>query len=94
MSCQHLNFRAAVDVHRLTDDTNPDSIVGYTSDIHIFCAECGIPFQFLGIPQGVSFTNNKPMVSLDGTELRTPIIPSSDPVDQVHSLLTLKTKDG
>ena len=85
--CDHKNFRAAVDVCRLTADTDPELIVGFVADVKINCAECGMPFEFIGLPTGLSVTNSRPMVSMDGKELRAPIKPSSDPADEINSLL-------
>jgi hypothetical protein len=87
MSCQHFNFQAYVNVCRLTADTDPDKVVGFAADVKINCVDCGMPFEFTGLPSGVSVTNSKPMVSIDGTELRAPIKPSSDAVEQVKSIL-------
>jgi hypothetical protein len=85
--CDHLNFQASVSVCRLTADTDPNNIVGYAADVKIHCADCGLPFAFTGLPAGISMTNSSPMVSIDGKELRVPLKPSSDPVDQVVSLM-------
>lgn len=87
MSCKHFNFRASVNVCRLTADTDPEKIVGYTADITVTCDECGLPFEFVGFPEGVSVTNTKPMVSVGRLELRAPLIPSSDAVDHVNAIL-------
>jgi hypothetical protein len=87
MDCQHLNFSAIVDVHRLLDDADQSKVVGYASEIKINCADCGLPFVFKGLPAGVSITNSNAMVSMDGKELRAPLKPSADAVDQVKSIL-------
>lgn len=90
MSCQHLNFAASVNVCRLTADTNPELVIGYAADVKINCADCGMPFEFVGLPKGISATNSKPTVSMDGMELRAPLVPSTDAVDHVNSLLKSK----
>ncbi len=85
MDCKHRNFRAQVNVFRMHGGLNIDEIMkngaveepeitSYTTDITINCAECGIPFQFLGLPLGVS--PEFPTRSFDGLELRQPIKPS------------------
>lgn len=76
---------ANVDVVRLTDEADPGHLVGFVTDIKINCAECGHPFEFIGIPAGIS--NGAPRVSADRTELRAPIRPGSDPVESVKVLL-------
>jgi hypothetical protein len=85
--CDHKNFLAAVDVCRLTADTDSNNVVGFAVDVKINCAECGMPFEFIGLPVGISAMNSKPMISMDGKELRAPIKPSIDPADEVNSLL-------
>lgn len=85
--CEHLNFHATVGVCRLTADTDPNKVVGFAADVKINCADCGLPFEFIGLPTGISMTNSKPMVSMDSKELRAPLKPSSDPVDHVSGIL-------
>lgn len=83
--CQHMNFECRASIGRLTADTDPDMIVGYMADIHVTCADCGLPFEWMGIPGGVS--GSQPRVSFDSTELRAPIRPSSDPAEQARAIL-------
>ena len=90
MNCQHLNFAASVNVCRLTADTDPEKVIGYTADVKINCADCGLPFEFIGLPNGISITNSKPMVSMASTELRAPLKPSSVAVVHVNSFLYTK----
>lgn len=78
--CEHRDFQAVVTINRIADCPT-----GFMADVRIKCADCGIPFEFVGLPSGLHF--EKPMVSIDSTELRAPIKPSSDPVDQVNSFL-------
>ena len=75
--CPHLNFDAVVAVNRLnaTDRTPADA---YSADIKIRCADCDEPFRFIGLQAGLM--PNRPMVSVDESELHAPIRPaSSDP---------------
>ena len=74
MSCPHENFTSQVNVFRFQGDDG--SITSYSADIMTKCADCGEPFQFLGVPGGVSPT--EPHCSVDGTELRAPIRPISE----------------
>lgn len=85
MSCKHYNFSAQVNVFRMHDGIDIDKILeagaieepeinSYLTEIRVKCADCGLPFQFLGnIPMGVSFKS--PTVSIDRLELRQPIQP-------------------
>lgn len=62
-----MDFKALVQVNRLED------VGKFTADITIECAECGLPFEFLGLEPGSSFSH--PTVSLGGDEARMPIAP-------------------
>ncbi len=73
MACQHMNFAANVNVGRLTDgDDGP--VTGYTAGVQVKCADCGLPFRFIGLPAGNHYA--EPRVSVDATELRAPIEPA------------------
>ena len=73
MTCEHMNFKASVNVGRLShDDGGP--VTGYTADVRVNCAKCGMAFRFIGLPAGNHFA--EPRVSMDGTELRAPIEPA------------------
>ena len=71
--CEHLNFSAKVSVARLTKVLG-GPVTGYTADVVIKCAECGLPFRFIGLGAGNHFA--EPRVSIDGCELRAPIEPA------------------
>jgi hypothetical protein len=84
IECKHMNFDASVSVGRLTDgDDGP--VTGYTAGVKIKCIDCGIPFEFIGVPGG--FSPAQPMVNFDATELRAPIRPSTDPVEHANVIL-------
>lgn len=77
MRCEHNVFECKARVARLTNA--PDGpVTGYTADIAINCADCGLYFRFPGLAAGSS--HDEPRVSFDGTELRAPIKPSYPPV--------------
>lgn len=71
MACNHADFEADVIVNRMMDTG------GFSADIKVKCAHCGEKFCFIGAPAGMSFA--RPMVSVDGTELRAPIEPQGEP---------------
>lgn len=83
--CQHMNFVAEVDVHRLTESEEPDARVkGYLADVRIKCSECGKRFQFLGLPAGID-TQGIGM-SVDGLEARLALCPQGEhpsPLDRI-----------
>lgn len=65
--CIHENFAANVAVGRILDAGK------FCADITVKCADCGEPFRFVGVDAG--FDLSRPMVSIDGLELRAPIEP-------------------
>lgn len=71
--CPHMNFNASVNVFRLTDSKDETKVIGYTTEIRVNCAECGLPFEFIGVDAGMM--PSKPMASVDAQELRAPIRP-------------------
>lgn len=72
--CKHEKFHAHASIHRLKDSEQSEEITGWHADIKINCDECGMAFEFIGVPAGLNF--NCPTVNLDFTELRIPIRPS------------------
>lgn len=73
MTCEHKVFRCAANIGRLSHDEG-GPITGYVADVKIECAECGLPFRFVGLHAGNH--HSEPRVSIDGTELRAPIEPA------------------
>ena len=88
MSCKHMNFETGAKVARLHEEDKPEIITGYRLDLIVRCSECGLPFEFVGLPGGYHI--NSPTVNIDATELRCPIKPSSDPVAHANVLLNSK----
>ncbi len=82
--CKHLNFIAKNVVARLMDDDDPEKTIGYSMNVSVKCADCGLPFEFVGMPGG--YSPRQPMVNLDATEARIPICPSSDPAEQLKAM--------
>jgi len=74
LQCAHGTFEAAVQIGRMFDSDeaiawgrDPDSV---TVEVRAWCLECGKAVRFEG-PIGVSVgPGARPMVSLDGKELR------------------------
>lgn len=81
MTCSHQDFNAVVSVTGLVDDPAKELTHApadrWTADVRINCVQCGEPFRFLELPAGISF--QRPMVSIDGLELRVPIEPQGTP---------------
>lgn len=90
MDCKHFNFKVAAKVGRLHEEGNPDKITGYMLDIVVCCIDCGLPFEFIGVPGG--YSPAQPMVNFDATQLRAPIKPSSDPVEHFNVIAKNKMK--
>jgi hypothetical protein len=70
--CPHESFAARVDVIRLTDSPESAAVTGYTTEIHIECAQCGRPLAF-ACPE-IGSLNDRPTASPDGLELRAPLV--------------------
>ena len=67
-----MNFAARVNVFRLSDKEG-GPINGYLAEITVSCAECGLPFQFLGLEPGVDTHGAR--VGIDGLEARIALSP-------------------
>lgn len=76
-ACAHEEFQAEVCVNRGTKSDDDPTVISFSADIHVWCAECEEPFIFLGPPVGL--LPNEPTISVDARELRAPLAPSSDP---------------
>lgn len=72
--CPHEDFDAVVEVNRLTSEPG-GPVTAYSADIRIRCAQCGEPFRWIGVQAGMR--PDRPMVSVDETELHAPIRPAS-----------------
>ena len=66
-NCTHEEFDATVAVGRILD------VGKFVADVRINCRVCGLPFRFVGVPAGLSY--DRPMCSIDSTELHAPIEP-------------------
>ncbi len=73
--CNHEIFESVVSVTRLTDHENSVVVNGFCADIKIRCRQCEQDFEFVGVSGGSS--PFEPRVSIDSTELRIPINPST-----------------
>jgi hypothetical protein len=76
--CKHCAFDCNVDINRLED------IGRFVADVTIKCAECGVPFRFLGLPIGLDI--NSAMVSPDGTEARMGVAPRGESVPEAKGV--------
>jgi len=78
VSCVHLNFQADVSVGRLTDGEG-GPVTSYMCSVRVHCAECGRPFEFVGLPLGLNLrgaTSN-----MDASEANLAIKPSERKCD-------------
>jgi len=65
--CHHKNFEALVKVNRLEDSGR------FMAEVRIKCTQCGVPFQFLGLPLGLNLAGAT--MDVDGQEARLAIAP-------------------
>lgn len=66
-TCTHPDFRVEADVHRILD------IGAFVLDLRVTCAACDLPFEFVGVPGGLSY--EQPRAAYGGKELHIPIRP-------------------
>jgi hypothetical protein len=77
--CEHKKFESRAAVTRLTDQDDSTKITGYRLDLRVWCTDCGQSFEFIGIKGGYSPVH--PTVNFNGTELRCPLVPSTEKPD-------------
>lgn len=65
--CDHHQFKADVKIARL------ENTGGFMAEVRVMCADCGTPFQFLGLQPGLDL--NGATVSVDGLEANIAICP-------------------
>lgn len=65
--CRHENFNVHAEVARVED------VGAFHVDMRIACRDCGLPFEWVGLPLG--FSHYQPTVSIDAQEMRVPIVP-------------------
>jgi hypothetical protein len=85
--CEHKEFKACVAVARLED------VGRFMAEITVHCAECGLPFQFLGLEPGIDTDGAR--VSLDGLEANIAICPQGarpNPLQRIA--FNVKSFDG
>jgi hypothetical protein len=73
MDCQHMNFAVAANVGRIKARDEDELPSAFTVDLKIECSECHHPFEFVGLPMGLSMSEAS--VSVDGLEAHLPIVP-------------------
>jgi len=78
MICPHHNFASEVGVTCYTDCHY------FMADIKIRCADCGLPFQFLGLPTTMIRGRDKDgaTVMIDGCEASIAIAPMGEVVEK------------
>jgi hypothetical protein len=71
--CEHHNFVAMADIARCTRSEDDPTVVAYYCELKIRCTDCNTPFEFIGIPMGLS--PGQPRCSVNAQEARIPIKP-------------------
>src|SRR5262249_3850714 len=79
--CEHEDFEAQVDVARMpAQEGGP--IRRYMADVRVKCAQCGLPFRFIGLPAGLDL--NGACVSVDATEAHLAIAPKGEVLSEIE----------
>lgn len=71
--CEHLTFTAHVDVNRLMDEKDENLVRAFVADIRVKCADCGLPFEWVGFSAG--YRGDEARVDTSAQELRAPLKP-------------------
>ena len=71
--CIHENFQVVANIARCTRSEEDSTVVAYYCELTVKCATCEKPFEFIGLPMGMS--PGQPRCSVDGQEARMPIKP-------------------
>lgn len=77
--CRHHAFDANCRVARLEDTGR------FMLEVRVRCIDCGTPFQFLGLPNGLNF--DSATVSLDGLEANLAICPEGQRPSPMQTLM-------
>lgn len=72
-ACEHENFQVVANIARCTRSDDDPTVVVYYCELRVHCTVCDKPFEFIGLPMGLS--PGQPRCSVDGTEARMPIKP-------------------
>lgn len=81
--CKHENFMADVQVNRLPE-VEGGPIKNYSADVRVECADCHLPFRFIGLPYGLDLRGAS--VSVDGLEGRFAIAPQGEVVNAIEGV--------
>lgn len=73
MTCVHENFRVVANIARCTRSDEDPTVVAYYCELTVKCTVCDRPFEFIGLPMGMS--PGEARCSVDGQEARMPIKP-------------------
>lgn len=79
-ACEHMNFDVHANVARLQKSEEDPTIIAFSVDLRCKCHECGMPFEWVGLPLG--FSHYRPTVSIDGQEMRAPLVPQGGTVPE------------
>ncbi len=73
--CNHESFECSANVNRITE-VEGGPIKAYSVDLTVKCIDCGMYFDFLGLPKGLSPDAPSKGWTVDGVpEARLPITP-------------------
>ena len=75
-----MNFNVIAEVARIQRSDSDPEIIAFHADFKVQCRECGLPFEFVGLPLG--FSHYRPTVAIDGTILHQPLIPQGGKVTE------------
>jgi len=75
-SCPHEIFDCNCNVANIED------VGRFMIDVTVKCAQCGVPFRFIGLPAGLDM--NGASVSIDACEARLAIAPKDEVIPELE----------
>lgn len=72
MTCQHDNIACGLGFGRVLKSEAEPVLAYFAATININCKDCGMAFEFVGLPLGAS--PYRPTVSMDGLTLTAPLV--------------------
>ena len=75
VTCPHEDFHGQLNVIRLAD------LGEFIVEVEVHCKQCGVPFQFTGLPTAIR--TDAPCVSTFGDTATLPIIPGRRRIDEI-----------
>ena len=91
MTCPHERFKCDCGVQRITT-VKDGPVTHYSAEISLHCTDCGVKFEFVGLPLGSS--PYRPTGSMDGLIAYLPMMPEGQKVPDGLPSLSVKMSEN